>query len=69
MKVGARNRLIGEVVEIKKGGLMCEVKVKVPASQMASVMTIESLDELGIKKGDKVQVIAKAVNVLLIKEE
>ena len=68
MKVGARNKIVGEVTEIKKGSLMCEVKVKVPASQMASVMTIESLDDLGIKIGDKVQVIAKAVNVLIIKD-
>jgi len=30
-------------------------------------MTLESLDELGIKKGDDVEVIVKAVNVLLIK--
>ena len=45
---------------------MCEVKVEVPASQMASVMTIDSLDEMGLKKGDKVQVIVKAVNVLLV---
>jgi molybdopterin-binding protein len=34
---------------------------------MASVMTIESLKELGIKKGDSVEVVVKAVNVLLIK--
>ena len=68
MKVGARNQLMGEVVEIKRGSLMGEVKVKIPAdAQMASVMTLESIDDLGLKKGDKVQVVAKAVNVLLIK--
>jgi molybdopterin-binding protein len=66
MKHGARNQLEAEVVEIKKGTLMCQVKVKVPAeSTMCSVMTLESLDDLGIKKGDKVKVLAKAVNVLL----
>lgn len=69
MKVGARNKLVGEVVGIKKGTLMCEVKVQIQAdAQMASVMTLDSLQELGIKKGDTVQVVAKAVNVLLIKE-
>ena len=69
MKVGARNRLEGEVTEIKRGTVMCEVKLKIPAeSRMASVMTLESLDDLGIKVGDKVQVVAKAVNVLLLKE-
>jgi len=70
MKHGARNQLEGEVIEIKKNGIMCEVKVKVPAqSTMCSVMTIESLDDLGIKEGDRVKVIAKAVNVLLATEE
>lgn len=69
MKIGARNELIGKVLGIKKGTLMCEVKVEIPAyAQMASVMTLDSLDDLGIKEGDTVQVIAKAVNVLLIKE-
>jgi molybdopterin-binding protein len=71
MKIGARNQLVGEVVEIKRGAVMCEVKVKLKPgkdAQMASVMTLESLDDLGIKKGDEVQVIAKAVNVLLMKK-
>ena len=34
---------------------------------MSSVMTKDSLDELGIGKGDTVHVVAKAVNVLLVK--
>jgi molybdopterin-binding protein len=68
MKVGARNRIVGKVTAIKKGSLMCLVKVTIPAaSRMASVMTLESLKELGVKKGDKVEVVVKAVNVLLMK--
>lgn len=67
MKVGARNRIMGKITEIKKGTLMCLVKVDVPASKMASVMTVESLEELGVKKGDEVEIVVKAVNVLLMK--
>jgi molybdopterin-binding protein len=68
MKVGARNRIMAKVEEIKKGSIMCLVKVSIPdPSHMASVMTLESLEELGIKKGDSVEVIVKAVNVLLVK--
>ncbi len=68
MKVGARNRIVGKVTDIKRGKLMCLVKVEIPArSRMASVMTIESLEELGVRKGDPVEVIVKAVNVLLIR--
>ena len=68
MKVGARNRIVGKVTEIKKGSLMSIVKVTIPASsRMASVMTIESLKELRIKKGGTVEVVVKAVNVLLLR--
>ncbi|HEV3080651.1 MAG TPA: TOBE domain-containing protein [Gemmataceae bacterium] len=69
MKIGARNQLIGEVMEVKRGALMGEVKLTIPAdSSMASVMTLESIDDMKLKKGDKVRVVVKAVNVLLIKE-
>jgi molybdopterin-binding protein len=69
MKIGARNQLIGEVMEVKRGALMGEVKLTISAaSPMASVMTLESIDDMKLKKGDKVRVVVKAVNVLLIKE-
>jgi molybdopterin-binding protein len=69
MKYGARNQLIGKITEIKKGTLMGEVKLEIPAgSTMASVMTLDSIDDLGIKPGDSVRVIVKAVSVLLVKE-
>ena len=69
MKIGARNRLEGEVTEIKRGTVMCQVKLKVAGgATMESVMTLDSLDELALKKGDKVRVAVKAVNVMLIKE-
>jgi len=69
MKYGARNQLRGEVVEIKQGDVMCQVKVKILAdSTMSSVMTAESLADLGLEKGSQVNVVAKAVNVLLTTE-
>ena len=69
MKVGARNSLEGNVSEIKRGTVMCQVKVKVTGgAAMESVMTLDSVDEMGIKVGDKVRVVVKAVNVLLVKD-
>ena len=68
MKYGARNQLGAKVSEIKRGSVMCEVKLDLETpGKMASVMTIESLEELGLKPGDTVRVIVKAVNVLLVK--
>jgi molybdopterin-binding protein len=69
MKYGARNQLVGKVVGIKRGTLMSQVKVDIPSgASMSSVLTLESLDDLGIKEGDAVKVVVKAVNVLLVKE-
>lgn len=69
MKIGARNQLHGVVKEIKKGKVMASVRVEIPAGgTMGSVFTLDSLDELKLKKGDKVTVVVKAVNVLLVKE-
>ncbi|MBK8269622.1 MAG: TOBE domain-containing protein [Planctomycetes bacterium] len=70
MKYGARNQLVGEVIAIKKGTLMCQVTVKVAGgATVSSVMTLDSLKELGIKKGSRVKAIIKAVNVLLATED
>ena len=69
MKYGARNQIVGKVTDIKKGGLMCKVKLEIPAPAiMNSVMTIESVEDLGIDVGDNVKIIVKAINVLLVKE-
>lgn len=69
MKHGARNDIPAEVVEIKKGGVMAQVSVQLQGTdyRMTSVMTLDSLDELGIAEGSTVHVVAKAVNVLLVK--
>lgn len=69
MKYGARNQLDGVVTEIKKGNVMAQVSIDIPAaSKMGSVMTIDSVNDLGIKAGDKVKLIVKAISVLVVKE-
>ncbi|WP_342110454.1 TOBE domain-containing protein [Methylobacterium sp. SI9] len=69
MKHGARNDIPATVTAIKRGGVMAQVEVDLVGTtyRMASVMTLDSLEELGLKEGDTVHVLAKAVNVLLVK--
>jgi len=69
MKYGAGNQLEGKVTAIKRGTVMSQVQVAIPArSAMKAVMTLDTLKGMNLKKGDKVQVIVKAVNVILVKE-
>lgn len=69
MKHAARNDIPAKVTTIKKGGVMCQVDVMLEGTEyrMSSVMTLDSLQAADIKEGDTVHVLAKAVNVLLVK--
>lgn len=69
MKYGARNAVVGKVKSIKKGDVMSLVKfdVTVPC-EMASVLTSESVDEIGLKVGDQIRLVIKAIHVLPVKE-
>jgi molybdate transport system regulatory protein len=46
---------------------LVKFEVTMPA-QMASVLTTESVQELGLKTGDTVQLVIKAIHVLPVKE-
>ena len=69
MKYGARNYIVGKIEEIKKGSRMSQVKVSVDGPiDITSVMTLDTFADLGVKKGDTVRVLVKAVNVILVRE-
>jgi len=69
MQYGARNQIMARVTGIKTGDVMCQVSLEIPAgSAMSAVFTMDSLKDLGIKKGDPVKVVVKAIHVLLVKE-
>ena len=69
MKYGARNNLVATVKSVKRGDVMSLLKfdVQVP-HEMASVLTTESVDDLGLKVGDTVHLVIKAIHVLTVRE-
>jgi len=69
MKYGARNRIRAKVTHIKRGDVMSQLKCEVTGpTEMGSVLTTESVDEMGLKVGDRVELIIKAIHVLPVKE-
>lgn len=69
MRYGARTNLTGRVVRIKKGGVMAQVDLELESpGPVSSVLTLDSLRGLGLKRGDRVRVLVKAVHVLLARE-
>jgi molybdopterin-binding protein len=69
MKYGARNQIPAVVTSVKKDQVVAQVNLKVTEPvTMGSVMTVDSLNDLGIKEGDKVKLVIKAISVLVVKE-
>jgi len=68
MKYGAQNQISAKVTSVKKGDVMSLIKFSVTTpNNMASVITTESAEVLGLKAGDEVQLIVKAIHVLPVK--
>ena len=69
MKYGARNNLKASVKSITSDKVMSLVKFDITSpGGLASVLTTESVQEMGLKVGDEVQLIIKAIHVLPVKE-
>jgi molybdopterin-binding protein len=67
MKISARNQLPGTVEEIHVGEIMARVVVKVGEHRMESVITRQSVEELGLQQGDSVMVVVKSTEVMIQK--
>ncbi|MBK5094262.1 MAG: TOBE domain-containing protein [Deltaproteobacteria bacterium] len=66
MRVSARNVFVGIVKRVRKGAVNAEVTLALPGGDIVtSVITRESVDDLGLKKGGEVNAIIKASSVIL----
>jgi len=67
MALSARNQLPGTIQHIQIGDIMAHVVVKVGDNLIESVITRNSAEELGLKKGDAVKVVVKSTEVMIQK--
>ncbi|WP_320041170.1 TOBE domain-containing protein [uncultured Desulfobacter sp.] len=66
MTLSARNVIKGTVKEVKKGQVMAEAVIEVaPGVEIASAITTNSVEKLGIEPGKEVTVVIKATSVML----
>jgi molybdopterin-binding protein len=67
MRISARNRLVGTIIEVKLGDIMAHVSVKVGDNVVESVITRRSAEEMNLRAGDTVAAVIKSTEVLLEK--
>lgn len=65
MKISARNQLAGKVVAINKGAAIANVELDVAGQRLTASITVEAVDELGLKPGSDAIAVIKASDVML----
>jgi len=67
MKISGRNKLQGVVKEITKGAVMAKVVLDYKGDEIVAVITVDSIDDLGLKIGDEVTALIKSTEVMILK--
>ncbi|MBN9056395.1 MAG: molybdopterin-binding protein [Hyphomicrobium sp.] len=65
MKISARNRLKGKIVEVTKGATTAHVRLDVNGTIVTASITNEAVDELGLAVGKEAYAIVKASDVMV----
>ena len=65
-KISARNQLRGTVEEIVLGVVTAKVSVRVGENLIESVITRQSVEEMGIKVGEQVTALIKSSEVMIM---
>ena len=66
MKLSARNVLKGKVIRIVRGAVNAEITLQLPGGDhIVSIITLSSLETLGLQEGSAAYAVIKASNVML----
>lgn len=66
MKISARNRIKGKIVEVKKGVTTAHVRIDIGGGQVVTAaITNEAVDEMGLAAGQNAYAVIKASDVMV----
>lgn len=65
MKISARNRLKGKIVEVILGATTAHVRIDVGGSIVTAAITNEAVNELGLAVGQEAYAVIKASDVMV----
>jgi molybdopterin-binding protein len=66
MKLSARNKLKGKILDVKKGATTAHVRLEIAPGQIVTAsITNEAVEELGLKPGGAAIAVIKASDVMI----
>ncbi|MNC88910.1 Molybdenum-pterin-binding protein 2 [compost metagenome] len=66
--LSGRNRLRGFVEEVRRDGLIAQVRLRVGDQVITAVITSDAVDDLKLRRGDEAVAIIKSTEVLVGRE-
>ena len=66
--VSGRNRLVGIVEEVRRDGLLAQIRLRVGNQMLTAVITRDAADELRLRRGDEAAAIIKSTDVMVGRE-
>jgi molybdopterin-binding protein len=68
VSLSGRNRLRGFVEEVRRDGLIAQVRLRVGDQMLTAVITSDAIDDLKLRRGDDAVAIIKSTEVLIARE-
>ena len=65
-RISGRNQLVGRVVEIRKEGLLAQVKLSIGGQQITSIITADAVREMGLEVGQTAAALIKSTEVMIL---
>ncbi len=65
MRISARNQLAGTVTGIHRGEAIANVHLNVAGQALVASITVEAVEELGLREGSEVTAVIKASDVMV----
>ena len=65
MPISARNQIKGTITRVTRGEAIANVDVDANGVRIVASITVEAVDELGLREGTEVTAIVKASDVIL----
>jgi len=66
-RISGRNQLVGRVLEVRTNGLMAEVKISIGGQTITSIITVDAVRELRLKRGDTAAALIKSTDVMILR--
>ena len=66
-RISGRNQLVGRIIEIRRSGLLVQVRLSIGGQQITAIITSDAANAMRLKKGESVAALIKSTEVMIIR--